>query len=281
MRIPASLHSAFAPIAIDPIDIRGHDEQIGFELASQQLAGEVFVDHCFDAVQLAVLTWDIGGRNSASTGTDHDDALVEQPANRANLEDPARRWRWDDPAPVFAIWLHDPALFRRNPIGLGFVVNRSDELGRVRECGIIRIDLDHCQDGGQGLFRRQQIPQLDFEHVPDHALGFGAEHIERIGLDSLIGVRLQREQTDLRAVAMGHHDFMVGHQGRDCRRGYLHIRLLILLRHRLPTFEQGIASERDHDSHDVLLSCRLTLWPLRSSRARGRVEDRSIAPPRY
>ena len=43
-----------APIQVDAVHIGGDDEQVGFQLARQQLAGQVFVDHGFDAGQPAL-----------------------------------------------------------------------------------------------------------------------------------------------------------------------------------------------------------------------------------
>ncbi len=83
-----------------------------------------------------------------------------------------------------------------------FVVDRTDELGRILEAGIVRIDLDHRQQRGERHLERQQVAELLLDHVADHALGLRAEHVERIGLVRLVRGALQRQQADLRAVAV-------------------------------------------------------------------------------
>ena len=49
--------------------------------------------------------------------------------------------------------------------------------------GIAGIDLDHRQERREGPLERQQVAELLLDHVADHPLGLGAEHVERIGLD--------------------------------------------------------------------------------------------------
>ena len=63
-----------SPVRVDPVDVGGHDEQVGVDLPGQQLAGEVLVDDGLhpDQGRLAVGVGD-QGRDPASAGADDDD----------------------------------------------------------------------------------------------------------------------------------------------------------------------------------------------------------------
>ena len=60
-----------------------------------------------------------------------------------------------------------------------------------------------------GRSNGQQVAELLLDHVADHALRLRAEDVERIGLVFGCTRRLQREQADLRAVAVADHDLML------------------------------------------------------------------------
>ena len=60
------------------------------------------------------------------------------------------------------------------------VVDRADRLGGVVERGVVAVDLDHRQQGGELLLGRQQVAEFLFDDVADHRLGLGAEHVERV-----------------------------------------------------------------------------------------------------
>ena len=134
-----------------------------------------------------------------------------------------------------------------------FVVDRADELGRDSEAGIVAVDLDHGEQGREGHLEREQVAELLLDHVADHALRLGAEHVERIGLVGLVGGALQREQPDLRAVAVGDHELMLGGERRQRLRGDADVRALHLGGHRLAAPQQRVPAERDDDAHGVSL----------------------------
>ena len=72
--------------------------------------------------------------------------FLQHPFDRPELEDALRQRRRDDPAPLGAVLLEHPPFFRRQPVGLVLIVDRADELRRVGEGGIGRIDLHHRQE---------------------------------------------------------------------------------------------------------------------------------------
>jgi hypothetical protein len=47
------------------------------------------------------------------------------------------------------------------------------------------------QQRGEGGFSRQQIAQLLLDHVADHAFGFGAQNVQRVGRHPGVGSSLQ------------------------------------------------------------------------------------------
>ena len=99
------------------------------------------------------------------------------------------------------------------------------------------------------LLERQEVAQLLLDHVADHALGLGAEDVERIGLDLLVRGALEGEQADLRAVAVRDDQLvLVGDRGQLLGRD-AHVRALLLGGHRLAALEQRVAAQRDDDAH--------------------------------
>jgi hypothetical protein len=81
-------------------------------------------------------------------------------------------------------------------------IDRPDGLGRVAECRVVRIDLDHRQYGGERFLEGEPITQLLLDEVSDHALGLCAQHVERgIGHLSVRGF-LERQQSDLWTVSV-------------------------------------------------------------------------------
>ena len=85
--------------------------------------------------------------------------------------------------------------------------------GRVR-----RVDLDHRQHGRQRLVEGHQVAQLLLHEIADHALRLGAEDIERVGRDLLVGRALERQQADLGSVAVGDDELVLARHRRPARR---------------------------------------------------------------
>ena len=115
-----------------------------------------------------------------------------------------RRGGGDDAAPAIAVRLERPAVLLpaelRAPPAL--VVAGADELRRVVEGGVVGIDLDHGQDRRERNLERQQVAELLLDEVADHPLRLGGEDVQRVRLDLRVRGALQREQADLRPVAV-------------------------------------------------------------------------------
>ena len=107
----------------------------------------------------------------------------------------------------------------------------------------------HRQDRRERRVRRHHVAELLLEDVADHALGLRAEDVERVRLDLRVRRRLQRQQADLRAVAVGEHQLVLLRDGGQRRRGGADVDALVLGGHRLAALEQRVAAQRHHHAH--------------------------------
>ena len=132
------------------------------------------------------------------------------------------------------------------------VVDRADRLRGALERRVAGV---HHHLGQQRRDARvaQLVDQLLLEQVADHALGLGAEHVERIRLDPLVGLALERQQAHLGPVSVGDDDVVLGRQrgdrldrGADVAALGGHVR-------GLAAAEQRVASERRDDQHGEVL----------------------------
>ncbi|MCY1430784.1 hypothetical protein D9M71_467390 [compost metagenome] len=244
--------SGFAPVDISGIDVGGNDQDVRIQFLGQQCGAEVLVDHRLDAAEfLAGLV--IHGRDAASARADDHGAFLQQPFHRTDLEDPLRSRTGDNAPELVAIWRDMPAFFLGQGFGFLFRVDRADGLGRVLEGRVLRVHFDLGEDGGERDLEGQQVAHFLLDHVADHAFGFGAEHVQRIGGDLVIGGALQGQQANLRAVAVGDHQFVAGLHLGDLLRRDLHIHALIVSGHGLATAQQGVTAQSDDDTHKKFL----------------------------
>ena len=96
----------------------------------------------------------------------------------------------------------------------------------------------------------ESIFQFLLDHIPDHALGFRAQDIQRVGLIRLVGRALQGQQPDLRTVAMGDHQVVAGTDNACQRkRGGFHVAALDLGRQRFSAFQEGVTPQSCHNQH--------------------------------
>ena len=134
-------------------------------------------------------------------------------------------------------------------VGLGSGVDRADELGRVLEGRVARVDLHHREDRRERDVAGDHVAELLLEDVADHPLGLRAEDVERVRVDVGVRRRLEGEQPDLGSVAVGEHELVRLGDGRQGRRRAADVHPLVLRRHRLAPLQQGVAAERHHDAH--------------------------------
>ena len=195
-----------APVRVDGVDVGDDQQRVGPDLDRQQGARQVLVDHRLDAAQPAagrrgVVACRWSGcrrrrRRSRCTPCSSSARITWMPKIRFGAgEGTARR-------------MLSPSGMNAQPFSLlqagrlGGVVDRADRLGRPLEGRIGAVDLDHGQQRRQMALERQLVAELLLEHVADHPLGLRAQDVERIGVDRCVGRALERQQADLRAVAV-------------------------------------------------------------------------------
>ena len=238
-----------APVQVDAVHVGGHQEQVRGHVLGQQLAGQVLVDDRFHAGQGTGCGGRVHGRDASAAGADDDGPAVQQPSDRLDLQDLPGPGRRHHPAPGGAVLPEGPALLGGQLVGVVLGVHRPDELGRMGERRVGRVHHDHREQGGHLLSRRQQVPQFLLDQVADHALGARVQHVQRVGLGALVRLGLKGQQADLRAIAVGHHDAVVGGQRRDRAGRDPDVVSLHLGGHRLTAPQQRIAAQGDHDPH--------------------------------
>ena len=129
------------------------------------------------------------------------------------------------------------------------VVDRTDELRRIVERRVRRVDLDHRQDGRERHLDGQEVAELLLEDVADHALGLGAQHVQGVGLDLGVGGGLERQQPHLGPVAVRQDQLVLARHRRQRRGGRLHVAPLRLGGHRLAPLQQRVAAQGHDHSH--------------------------------
>lgn len=185
-------------------------------------------------------------------------APVRSSASMELISKIRRGWARHDPAPLVAVLPHRPALRSRKLAGIRLAVHRPHELGGILHGRIVGVHFDHRENRGDRFLRRDQVPELLFDEVADHALGLGTEDVERVGGDIVVAGRLQRQQPDLRAVAVRNHQLMVDGHRRKCLACGLHVRPLTLDGHGLTSLLKRISPKCNHDSHTCLHSAPTT-----------------------
>ncbi|MNP09454.1 hypothetical protein D3C76_1015610 [compost metagenome] len=102
------------------------------------------------------------------------------------------------------------------------------------------------------------------DDVADHAFGFSPEDVQRVGFIGLVGLCLQRQQADLRAIAVRDDQFVARMDLGDLLGGDADIGALIVRSHGFATAQQGVTAQCNNDTHDdVLLALEAKLvWEL-------------------
>ena len=86
--------------------------------------------------------------------------------------------------------------------------------------------------------------------VPDQALRLGDQGVERIGTrQCCVRLTLERQDTDLRAVAVGDDDAVLRDERSQGLRGTPDVMLLDVGVRLFATLEQGVATQGNHDPH--------------------------------
>ena len=91
------------------------------------------------------------------------------------------------------------------------------------------------------------VVELHLDDVADLAFGLGAQHVERIRVDAGVRVAHQREEPDLRAVAVRDDEPVPARDGREQSRRLARGVTLGVRLQALAATQQGVAAERDDD----------------------------------
>jgi hypothetical protein len=110
-------------------------------------------------------------------------------------------------------------------------IDRADGLGHALEGRVLRVNLHLGEQGGKRNLDRQQIAQLLLDHVADHAFGFGTEYVQRVGVLGVVGIALQGQQADLRAITVGDYQLVALGDLGDLFAGNPHIVALVFRGH--------------------------------------------------
>ncbi|KGC52777.1 carbamate kinase domain protein [Burkholderia pseudomallei] len=242
-----------APVEVRAVDVGRDHEQVRAQFAREQRRAQILVDHRLDARELAVRV--VARRNAAAARADHDRAFLEQPLHRPDLEDAPRPRARHDAAELVAVGRDVPAFFPREPLGLVARVDGADRLGRMLERRIGRVHLDLREQRRERRVGRQQVAHFLFDQIADHPFRLRAEHVERVGRDRGVRRALQREQADLRPVAVRDHELVARRDLRDLRDRDLHVLALLDFGHRLIALQERVAAQCDDDTHHVSPCC--------------------------
>ena len=116
--------------------------------------------------------------------------------------------------------------------GLFFFVDGANRFCRMLESRIIRIDLGLRENGGQSGGFWYVVDEFLLDHVPDHADGFCANHVQGIHRNFLIRIVLQRKQPHLRTVAVRDNKFITSISLGNLSAGQRYVFTLVFTEHR-------------------------------------------------
>ena len=135
-------------------------------------------------------------------GAADDRPAAQQPLDLAEL-DVAGLWGRDHPPPAALVGADIPASLRGQPLGGVLVVERADKLVGAAECRVGCRGDGLGEDGRHAQVRQSVLERLE-EPVADHALGLGAEDVERERVAERRVLRaLGRQHCDLGTVCRG------------------------------------------------------------------------------
>ena len=110
--------------------------------------------------------------------------------------------------------------------------------------GIVGVD-EHARDDRDRVLVIDRVVELELDDVADLALALGIEHVERIRVAAAVRVLLEREQPDLRAVAVRDDEARALGHGAERLRGRARGAQLVGGGGRLAAPQQGVAAEGD------------------------------------
>lgn len=157
---------------------------------------------------------------SAVTGTppppaQNERAAAHQFVDGLRLQDPFGCRGGDDATPAGGVGGDVPATFAGGRGRDGVGIHLADELRGVPEGRVVGPDEGMGDQRGDPAAGQGVVQGAD-QQGADHALGLGAEQVQRVGgAQSGVGRALHGEQADLGAVAVGDDDLVIMGEGGD------------------------------------------------------------------
>ncbi len=235
---------------LDPVDVGQQEQPVRADGSGQHHRGEVLVDDRLEPHQATVR--DRLDRHTATARRDDQGARLDGAGSPWIPPGEGSR-RSDHPPPAIAVAGDRPAPIGGQTARPGLVVSRPDELRRVGERRIVAVDHRLGQDDrdAPAIAERPQRRQERLgEEIADLTLGLGAQHVQRRRRHGLGGdLRLEREEADLRPVAVGHHEPAVPCGDRGQRLGGTD-QVVTLDGHRagFATAQEGVPAEGDDET---------------------------------
>ena len=158
-----------------------------------------------------------------------------------------------DAAELVVVRSDRPAFLGGEGFGFFLRVDGAHGLGGVLEGRILRVDFRLREDVAERGALRNEVGEFLLNHVADHPEGFGADHVERVHRNGLVGVVLKGEKTDLRAVAVGDDEFVPFVGLGDLFAGRTDVGALVLGGHGFAALQKGVAAESDEKTHLLFL----------------------------
>ena len=153
----------------------------------------------------------------------------------AHLKDSMRFRRGNDASPLLSVGFHRPALICLQALCLSLAIHWPNGFGRFVKGRVLRVNLNHGQDGGERVFDGKQIAELLLDHVSNHPLCLSPQNIQRVRLDFLVRRRLQGQEAYLWSIAVADDELVACCYWCQCLGCNAYILSLVLRSHRLPT----------------------------------------------
>ena len=256
-----ALFVGFAVIEAGEFDGGEDHERRRFEAVGEEAGGAVLVDDGGHAVDDAFGV-DVDG-DAAAAAADDNFAGFDESLDRRHFDDFARMGRSDQPAKFAAAFVANfPAVFRAMGFGLGGSEDRADRFGGFLEGGVVAVDEDGGDDGGDvghEMAAAHRVGEALGDHVAHAGLRVGDADFERDRVELGRGdFDAAEDVADLRAVAVRDDELVAALDSVAKMLGrFSDLGELLVDRADLARGADGVSAESHHESlthfgHDLL-----------------------------
>ena len=249
-REPVEAVRGICPEAVvDPVDVGEQEQPVGLDGSGEHDRREVLVDDRLDTVRPALVVHD--DRHAAAAARDDEESTGHEVADGVGLEQSPRLGRGHDAPPALAVARDREAARLGQGVRRRRVVHGPDRLRGRGEGRVVGGDegLGHERDDAQ---RRVGLQQRLLQEVADHADGLGADDVERGWPRAGVGLALEQQMADLRAVAEGQDELVVARERYERRGGGAEVAPLHVGRDLLTAARQGVAAQGGDDPHQAV-----------------------------